>query len=363
MDTAKEMIRKTLEDARAFVAQNPSSRLSEADTKANFIEPILTALGWEGLGVVTREYYVPNSQEYIDYVMSDFDGPLLAIEAKAIHETLRDKHAAQLIQYCSVAGIEWAALTNGKELQFFNTFLTPDLSAKRVFNLSLISFTSASEFDALFFHLWQLSRKSLISETGTRAWLTQHLLDKPLRSMLLDSGSPAIKSLRRILANTGTRASHQEVSKWFQQNLVSPGGADRDWLPKATKSVEPSPQPPVVSSKNEKSDKDERPPRTTPRAHYGVQLRDLVRQGFVEAGSEIILTSGHRDIAHARVDEQGAIIWRGSSYRSVSDRTFAALLGPGRTSLNGWIHWVVVEDEGRRSLAEIRSAYLRQKSM
>ncbi len=167
MENAKEAVRQTLDQVKAFLAQESPPKLSEADTKANFIEPIIAALGWEGIGVVTREYYVRNSQEFIDYVMAGPHGPLLAIEAKPLRTDLSDKHAAQLVQYCAVEGIEWAALTNGRELQFFNTFLKPDLAAKRVLRLDLLAFNSDAEFDALFAQVWQLSRESMTPRRGS----------------------------------------------------------------------------------------------------------------------------------------------------------------------------------------------------
>src|SRR5918995_1811815 len=171
MDDAKDAIRSRLSEARTFLASEAPPRLSESDTKANFIEPIIDALGWRGIGVVTREYYVRNSQEFIDYVMVGPNGPLLAIEAKPLQTDLTDKHAAQLIQYCAVEGIEWAALTNGRELQFFNSFLKPDLAAKRVLRLDLLAFNTDAEFDALFSQIWQLSRESMTTPSGVRTWL------------------------------------------------------------------------------------------------------------------------------------------------------------------------------------------------
>ncbi|MGI8866085.1 MAG: hypothetical protein ACR2G1_05070, partial [Rubrobacteraceae bacterium] len=69
MESAKAAIRQTLDEAKAFLAQEAPPLLSEADTKAYFVEPVIRALGWEGLGVVTREYYVRNSQEFIDYML------------------------------------------------------------------------------------------------------------------------------------------------------------------------------------------------------------------------------------------------------------------------------------------------------
>lgn len=196
-----------------------SARLSESDTKANFIEPIIASLGWQGIGIVTREYYVRNSQEFIDYVMAGPTGALLALEAKPLQTELSDKHAAQLIQYCAVEGIEWAALTNGRELQFFNTLLKPDLAAKRVLRLDLLAFNSDAEFDALFGQIWQLSRESMTKPTGVRSWLNQRRLDTALRAILLDPSSPTNRQLRKVLAEAEISVTAQDLAQWFRGHL------------------------------------------------------------------------------------------------------------------------------------------------
>ncbi len=220
MDDARTSIQRTLAEVKAFLAQEAPPKLSEADTKAHFIEPIIRALGWQGLGVVTREYYVRNSQEFIDYLMRGPGGPLLAIEAKALQTELTDKHAAQLIQYCAVEGIEWAALTNGRELQFFNTFLKPDLPAKRVLRLDLLAFNSDEEFDAIFAQVWQLSSESMTAPTGVRTWLHQRRLDAALRAVLTNPASPTIRQLRKALADTEVAATPQELVGWFRNHLT-----------------------------------------------------------------------------------------------------------------------------------------------
>lgn len=220
---ARDVVYQRLSQVKSFLAQESPPRLSESDTKANFIEPIITALGWEGIGVVTREYYVRNSQEFIDYVMRGPEGRLLlAIEAKPLRTDLSDKHAAQLIQYCAVEGIEWAALTNGRELQFFNTFLKPDLAAKRVLQLDLLAYNTDEEFDALFGQIWQLSRESMTKPKGIRTWLNQLRLDTALRSVLLDPSSSTNRYLRRFLSDQDISANSQEVAQWFRTHLSSP---------------------------------------------------------------------------------------------------------------------------------------------
>lgn len=222
MDSSKSAVRQTLNQVKGFLAQESPPKLTEADTKANFIEPIIAALGWTGIGLVTREYYVKNSQEFIDYVMRGPSGLLLAIEAKALQADLTDKAAAQLIQYCSVEGIEWAALTNGRELQFFNTFLKPDLGAKRILSLDLLAFNSDEEFDALYQQVSQLSRENMTTPTGVRNWLNQRRMDATLRGILFNPSSPITKQLRKSLDQAEIKATPQDVVQWFRSHLGTP---------------------------------------------------------------------------------------------------------------------------------------------
>lgn len=466
MEHARDRIHKTLSEVKAFLNQEAPPRLSEADTKANFIEPIVLALGWSGIGVVTREYYVKNSQEFIDYVMSGPSGPLLAIETKALHADLTDKNAAQLIQYCSVEGIEWAALTNGRELQFFNTFLRPDLAAKRILSIDLLAFNSDAEFDALFEQLSQLSRESMTTPGVVRTWLTQRRLDTALRAILLNPGSSTIKQLRRALADAEIRVTPQDLTQWFRSHLTTPiasipahagrtaeratleplvlprrtderlpahrdepngavevGSAlsstlqrailerwpDTRWretkyyiagevggetfvayrvrrrrlvvgltLPDEVTSTRLSPNQgrfnwgriTRVLEIGEQGDIDadllflvgqarhHAAAAHRGHAHHGVSLRDLLAAGLLTPGMPLVLRSGNRELTEATLGAGGEILWNGGRYRSLSDRTFARLLGASRVSLNGWTHWHVVLPTGTEQLARVRERYL-----
>jgi hypothetical protein len=165
-------------------------------------------------------------------------GRLLAIEAKPLQTDLTDKHTAQLIQYCAVEGIEWAALTNGRELQFFNTFLKPDLAAKRVLRLDLLAFNSDEEFAALFAQVWQLSRESMTTPTGVRTWLHQRRMDAAIREHLLNPSSGTIRQLRKALTEAEIAATPQDLVQWFRAHLV----AAIPTLPRAD-AASPQPRP------------------------------------------------------------------------------------------------------------------------
>lgn len=383
-DRASESVSRTLSQVRTYLAQESPRRLSEADTKANFIEPVITALGWVGIGSVTREYYVRNSQEFIDYVMfgqassQDRSGPLLAIEAKSLQQELTEKHAAQLIQYCSVEGIEWAALTNGRELQFFNTFLKPDLEAKRILKLDLLAFNSEAEFDAVFAQLWRLSMESLTEPSGIRTWLNQLRLDAEIRQVLLDPSSQTVSQLRRKLSQADVNASANDIVAWFRRHLapaildISPTEASQSKpsvIQQATR-VKPNlpAKPassvddiePTASSDDVPHEPDMKRPQT--KQYFRVALRDLINVGLILPGTSLILKSGSRICAEATLHKDGQIEWNGSLFASPSDKQFARAIAPSRTSINGWIHWFALLPEGSVSLATLRDRFLSMDS-
>lgn len=218
---AAQIIRQTLTQVKQFLAQEVPTKLSEADTKANFIERYIRALGYEGLEDVVREYYVKNSQEFIDYVLRLNSKPALAIEAKALQLDLTDKHAAQLIQYCSIEGIEWCALTNARSLWLFNTFLKGDQNQKLLIKLDLLGFNNDEEFAGLFDQLWLLSKTSLASPTTINSWMEQRRLDQAIRAILLSPHSATVHSLVSELASAHSVVTQaDDVLQWVRGRLT-----------------------------------------------------------------------------------------------------------------------------------------------
>ncbi len=220
--TAKATIRATLDQLKQLLSGPKPTRLSESDTKANFIDQYIDALGYRGLADITREYYVKNSQEFVDYVLKSGDRLLVAVEAKALQHDLTDKAAAQLVQYCAIEGIEWCVLTNGRELRLYNQYLRGALEAKLLFKLDLMAYNSDAEYDAIFEQLWLLSKESMTTPSGIRTWMEHQRLDRVLRQLLLDPTSGAVRGLRRALADEGVAVTAEGLAQWFRAQLASP---------------------------------------------------------------------------------------------------------------------------------------------
>ena len=368
----KTSIRLRLEQARDYLAQPNAPQLTEADTKEEIINPIVRCLGWSGFGTVQREYHVRSANQFIDYLMSYGTDKLMAVEAKPLQTALSDKFAAQLVQYCSVEGIEWAALTNGRELEFFNTFLNGDLAEKRVFRLNLLDFHDDEGFDAVFRQLWLLSRESLTTPGGARAWLNQQRLDRALRSLVLDPDSQVIGSIQNRLADRGVTATAGDVVQWFRGHLDPPLSpsvvphAGSPGLPRPSErgsyngsvSTTTAAGPASEPDRGDGSSAASRQGRSGAKASGSETMRDLVDAGLLPVGTALILQGGSREAARATINDQGEIVWHGHVYAKPSNPDFARLLG--WPSLNGWMHWYADLPQGKRSLFDLR-AELRQR--
>ena len=129
-----QRLREEIERVLAHMdrAGDRSDRLSEADTKAAFIDPILSALGWDLRDIfsVSREYRHRPQDNPVDYALFVARSPVLFVEAKSLNKDLSDyKWISQTISYANAAG-EWCALTNGDEYRIYNAFAKAEADKK-----------------------------------------------------------------------------------------------------------------------------------------------------------------------------------------------------------------------------------------
>jgi hypothetical protein len=100
-----------------------ASTVSEADTKAGLIEPIIEELGWDirDPEEVRREYRRLGTDNPVDYALLLLRTPRLFVEAKGIGGHLDDpRWSNQTVAYATAAGVEWVALTNGAQWRIYN---------------------------------------------------------------------------------------------------------------------------------------------------------------------------------------------------------------------------------------------------
>lgn len=214
-------IRRTLESLRDVVSGGALTTVSEADTRAHFIDPLLAALGYRAFADIQREVYTV-AKEFLDYVLVIDGQPRLAVEAKRLSHRLTEQDAAQVIQYCSVLGIEWAVLTNGRELRLYHQYAHGPLSDKLLFSLDLVGWSTDAEFAALFEQVWLLSKEAFAGQDGPMGWLRAQRIDAALRDALTNPASAEVEYLREKLTDIKIEATVAQVAGWFKARLREP---------------------------------------------------------------------------------------------------------------------------------------------
>lgn len=212
-------VRKVLQSVKDHWAQSTRPKLSEADTRAHFIDPLLRSLGYRLIGDVQHEVYVETAKQYLDYQLVVDALPRVAVEAKAFDVGLGDSHGAQVVQYCSVLGIEWAVVTNGREWRLYHGFAKGPLAEKLLSAVDLVGWETDAQFNAVFEQLWLVSKGAFQTSGGPAAWLVAKQLDGVLRKTLVDASSPELKYIRKRLADQAIAATTDDLATWFKVHL------------------------------------------------------------------------------------------------------------------------------------------------
>lgn len=213
-------VRKVLQAVKDFYGTSAHVKLTEADTRAHFIDPLIRALGYQEIGDVQHELFLTPAKQFLDYLLFLDGTARIAVEAKALDIAVADANGgAQVVQYAVILGVEWGVATNGRQWRLYQTSAKGPLADKLILAVDLIGWETDSQFETVFDQLWLVSKDSLSSGAGPETWLSAKQLNETLKATLADATSPEIKLLRKRLTERGISASAEELVMWFQAHL------------------------------------------------------------------------------------------------------------------------------------------------
>lgn len=189
-----------------------ASSLGELDTRAQFIDKYLEALGYTELGDVEREAVV-DSGTYPDYVLIVNDKRIVAIEAKRLWAQLGPKEAGQVASYCTNLGLRWGAVTDGRVFKLYDMAVIGALPEERmVFSVDLSDYRDRDDFETRIYPNLALIAKAELASGGTQ--LERRVALEAVREILSTSASKTIRALRKELDDTRKiRLSASELSE------------------------------------------------------------------------------------------------------------------------------------------------------
>lgn len=191
--------------------------LSEYDTRAEFIDRYLEALGYTELGDIQRGSPV-ESGNFPDYVLRVGGESAIAIEAKKLGAPLGPKEAGQVVAYCSNLGVRWGAVTDGRYLKLYDApMLGVSPEERLVLSVDLADYKDREDFDARIYPGLELLAKT---ELESGAGLERRVALEAARELLTSPGSKTLSALRKELDESRRiRLTHSELSELISELL------------------------------------------------------------------------------------------------------------------------------------------------
>jgi hypothetical protein len=337
-----------LATVRDRIAKYQRQGIGEQDTKAALIVPVLRALGWdtEDLEDVKLKYKRLSSDNPVDYALFLLPEPRLFIEAKALGVHLDDhKWTSQILNYATVAGVEWVALSDGNEWRIYNSHATVPVEQK-LFRVVRVSDPETHPEGTL-----RLLAKAQMADHLIDVLWKSDFVDRQIKDALvgLFGPEPDPGLVRLIRARTGAlspaevRSSLGRLRTTFDFPVaatptVSAVAPTKE--PKAPTNA-PAPAPEPMSSKMGEG---------TPWRR--VSLEQLISAGLVRLPLEIEHRFRGTHLT-ARIEVVDRIVFDGAVYDSLSTaggmaRKSVSGSPPGRDypQTNGWTFWEYRSPDG-----------------
>ncbi|MBK7374767.1 MAG: type I restriction enzyme HsdR N-terminal domain-containing protein [Chitinophagaceae bacterium] len=177
---------------KKFLRGKPAE-LDESGTRLMINSFLTDVLGFTPIEEVKTEYMIRGT--YADYVIQTKGTRHFLIEVKSLSLSLSDKHLRQAINYGANEGIEWALLTNGKQIDFYKIIFEKPIDRRLVFSFDLSDITKLKNcIETLQF----LHRDSVLNKGLDRLWQKTVALDPKNVSGLLYA-KPVMNFIKRTL--------------------------------------------------------------------------------------------------------------------------------------------------------------------
>jgi predicted transport protein len=197
----KDIIR-CIESLRVQLERHRKEGLKEYPTRTIFIDPMLSALGWDVRDPDEVELERPTVDgKSVDYAMKVNRKVVLHLEAKQLGDALEDvKAITQVVGYAANDGIEWCVLTNGIRYKVYKSSERASAPEKLLFEVSIDPEDSdGSSLQELAKQFHRLSRESMaagkLDEIGAVIFTTGKV--RKALDRLFTEASPALVRLIR----------------------------------------------------------------------------------------------------------------------------------------------------------------------
>lgn len=342
-------LRDTLNEVRAKIAtlRGNGDHLSEEETKAILIDPVLAALGWhvDELEDVRREYRAKSADNPVNYALVVFGKPRLFVEAKALSVALDRKSASQVVGYAATVGVAWCVLTNGDEYRLYKSHASVDVDEKLLRTVRL----SDPEQAGLCQETLALIARDEMGDTALELLWKSQFVDRHVKTTLAELFAEENGPLARLVHKRSSELSLGDVRESLQRAQL------QVHFPMAAPSAS---QGPLTSGLQTLAPK--------PAFPHSVELQDLIDAGLVQPPLALEKTYKGVQLA-ATIEADGRVRCCGEVCDSLSaaggmarKSALGASSDEPAPATNGWKFWLYrdVASGDLCSIDDLRQQYL-----
>jgi hypothetical protein len=221
MTIPEDRILELAEELRKLRSEGLDKSLSEQDTKAVLVEPLLEIAGWAVRDPTQVSREDRPTERPVDYALKIAGQSVVLVECKRLSNPLTNRrHLEQALAYASSAGVRWCVLTNGCLFRVYNS-LAPEVAEKKLLehlDLAKVGQEGGVPVDRALRVVRLISPHSVESGEIDAAWEQQYTGTK-IRETVIDllSGpdSELVNLVRRRMLERGDRLSKKETARWL----------------------------------------------------------------------------------------------------------------------------------------------------
>jgi hypothetical protein len=219
---SQDRILQLAEKIRRYRAEGVDKGLSEQDTKAVFVEPLLEAIGWAVRDPMQVSREDRPTVRPVDYSLKIGGKPAVMLECKRLANRLDNQaDLEQALSYASSAGVRWCVLTNGCLFRIYNS-LAPEVAEKKLLeevDLSSVGEAGGLALDTALQRLDLISPQSIESGHIDQVWEERYTGTK-IRDVVKELwGKPdpgLVNLVRQRMKERGRTLTRKDTSRWLQ---------------------------------------------------------------------------------------------------------------------------------------------------
>lgn len=200
---------------KRFLTKKQNLEVDESATRIMVNALLTDVLGYAELDDIKTEFNIRGI--YADYVIQLARKKHMVIEVKSIQLNLTGNHLRQAVGYAADEGIEWALLTNGRQLKLYRVIVEKTVSKHLVFNYDLADLSTLKKAAA---DISYLSKKCVQKGELDDYWKRFDALT-PANVVKAIYTEDVIRAIRlRVKKNCGMNFDQAEITDAIQDLLI-----------------------------------------------------------------------------------------------------------------------------------------------